>query len=43
VLADFRAELLANPDIEKAFLPLSNLAQDKDLSFTVSITMKPQP
>lgn len=40
-LADFRTTLLARPEIDTVLLPISNLAQDKDISFVVTITMKP--
>lgn len=40
-LADFRTTLLARPEIATVLLPISNLAQDKDISFVVTITMKP--
>jgi hypothetical protein len=39
-LADFREALLTNPTIETVFLPISNLAQDKDISFLITVTMK---
>ena len=39
-LADFRTALLARPEIDTVLLPISNLAQDKDISFSVTITMK---
>jgi hypothetical protein len=39
-LADFRTALLARPEIDSVLLPISNLAQDKDISFSVTITMK---
>ncbi len=39
-LADFRETLLGDPAIEKVFLPISNLAQDRDIEFNVTITMK---
>jgi hypothetical protein len=37
-LADFREALLLNPAIETAFLPLSNLARDRDITFSITIT-----
>jgi hypothetical protein len=39
-LADFREALLDNDRIETVVLPISNLAQDKDITFTISVTMK---
>lgn len=39
-LADFRKTLLEHKDIRSAFLPISNLTQDKDISFTVTVTME---
>ena len=39
-LADFREALLDNKDIETVFLPISNLAQDKNISFVITVTMK---
>ncbi len=38
-LADFRDTLLANPAIESVALPLSNLAKDQDIPFTLDVTM----
>ena len=42
-LADFRESLLKEETIEKVFLPISNLAQDKDIAFTITVTMKANP
>ncbi len=42
-LADFREALLNDKDIDKVLLPISNLAQDKDISFSVTVTMKAEP
>lgn len=39
-LADFRETLLEHPQIEKIELPISNLALDRDISFSVTITLK---
>lgn len=39
-LADFRKRLIEQETIAEAFLPISNLAQDKDLDFNVTVTMK---
>lgn len=42
-LADFREALLKNEAVEKVFLPISNLAEDRNIDFTISVTMKPKP
>lgn len=39
-LANFRTALLARPEIDSVLLPISNLAQDKNISFSISVTMK---
>ena len=39
-LANFRETLLTHPDIKTAYLPISNLALDKNITFSVTITMK---
>jgi len=39
-LAGFRETLLENREIETVFLPISNLARDKDITFTLTVTMK---
>ncbi len=39
-LADFHKRLIEQESIAEAFLPISNLAQDKDLDFNVTVTMK---
>lgn len=39
-LADFREALLTNERIATVVLPISNLAQDKDIDFTITVTMK---
>lgn len=39
-LATFRQALLNHPAIEDAYLPISNLALDKNITFTVTVTMK---
>lgn len=39
-LADFRTALLSRPEIDTVLLPISNLARDRDISFSVTITMK---
>jgi hypothetical protein len=39
-LADFRKRLIENESIAEAFLPISNLTQDKDIEFNVTVTMK---
>jgi hypothetical protein len=38
-LATFRDALLANPQIARVDLPISNFAKDRDISFTVTITV----
>jgi hypothetical protein len=39
-LADFHAALKAEPTIEKVDLPISNLAKEKDIEFTMTVTFK---
>ncbi len=39
-LADFRTALLARSEIDSVLLPISNLTQDKDISFSITINMK---
>lgn len=39
-LADFRKRLIEHESIASAFLPISNLTQDKDITFNVTVTMK---
>lgn len=39
-LADFREALLTDTSVDTVFLPISNLAQDKDINFTITVTMK---
>lgn len=39
-LANFRETLLSDPKIESALLPLSNLARDRDITFSITITLK---
>lgn len=39
-LANFRETLLLDPQIESALLPLSNLARDRDIAFSITITLK---
>lgn len=39
-LATFRDQLLAEPVIESVDLPISNLAKDKDIQFSLTVTMK---
>jgi len=41
-LASFRDRLLADTRIEKVDLPISNLARDKDISFTITVTLSNQ-
>jgi len=38
-LSQFRDRLLALPEIEDVVLPLSNLAKDKDIQFTISVVL----
>lgn len=38
-LAAFRDRLLAEPTVEAVDLPISNLAKDKDIQFTLTVTM----
>jgi len=38
-LVDFRDSLLGHPDIEDIHLPISNLAKDKNLPFSISVTL----
>jgi hypothetical protein len=40
-LADFHASLRAEPMVEKVDLPISNLAKEKDIDFTMTVTLKP--
>jgi hypothetical protein len=39
-LADFRTALLNHPAVDTALLPISNLTLDRDIIFSVTITMK---
>lgn len=39
-LANFRDSLLKQPEIAEAVLPISNLAKDRDIDFTLSIKLK---
>jgi hypothetical protein len=39
-LADFRAALLRQEIVEEAILPISNLAKDKDIEFSLSVKLK---
>lgn len=41
-LAAFRDRLLTEPAIEQANLPISNLAKDRDIDFTITVTMNNQ-
>ena len=38
-LAAFRDSLLGDEAIEKADLPISNLAKDKDINYSITVTM----
>lgn len=40
VLSDFRQALLKQDNIEEAVLPISNLAKDKDIQFSIAVTFK---
>jgi hypothetical protein len=40
-LATFRSTLLSDPTIEDVLLPISNLAQEKDITFLITINLKP--
>jgi hypothetical protein len=39
-LAHFRDNLLSQDGVDSVDLPISNLAKDKDISFTITVTMK---
>lgn len=39
-LADFRDRLLAEPTVSEVNLPISNLAKDKDIQFSLSVVFK---
>jgi hypothetical protein len=39
-LSDFRDTLLSQENISEVILPISNLARDKDIKFSISITFK---
>ena len=39
-LADFRDQLLKQPEISDVVLPISNLAKDKDIEFSISVVFK---
>lgn len=39
-LSDFRQALLKKDNIEEAVLPISNLAKDKDIDFSILVTFK---
>ena len=39
-LAAFRDRLVADPKVESVDLPLSNLAKDKDIKFTITVVLK---
>ncbi len=41
-LADFRDRLLAEDRIETVDFPISNLAKDRDISFTITVTLSKQ-
>lgn len=39
-LASFRDALLAQPEVASVDLPISNLAKDKDIQFSLTVTLK---
>ena len=39
-LADFRDRLLRQPEISDVVLPISNLAKDRDIKFSISVVFK---
>lgn len=41
-LAAFRDRLLALPTVASVDLPIANLAKDKDIQFSLTVTMKPK-
>ena len=41
-LASFRDRMLAHPLISEVNLPISNLATDKDIQFSITVTMTNQ-
>ncbi len=41
-LANFRDVLLSQSNVTDVFLPISNLAKDKDIQFSISIVFKPE-
>jgi hypothetical protein len=41
-LSDFREALLKQENITEVVLPISNLAKDKDIQFSLSVTFKPE-
>lgn len=41
-LANFRDNLLKQPEVADVILPISNLAKDKDIQFNLSIIFKPK-
>lgn len=40
-LANFRDQIKAIPEVAAVDLPISNLAKDRDIQFTMSVTIKP--
>lgn len=40
-LAAFRNRLLAEPNVASVDLPISNLAKDRDIQFSLTVTLKP--
>lgn len=41
-LADLRDQLLEAPAVEVVDLPISNLARDRDINFTITVTVLPE-
>lgn len=39
-LSEFRAGLLTEPSIDTVVLPISNLARDRDIVFSITVTLK---
>ena len=42
-LSDFRDKLLAEPGVASVDFPISNLAKDRDIQFSMTVTMTNQP
>ncbi len=39
-LADFRDDIMQDPNVAEAVLPISNLAKDRDIDFSISVVFK---